>query len=194
MMSSLPQEDKIHPRMLLNHHQSLKCQSHAEFYGKAGGNSFPRLCVDLCSCSSKFYPELNKRLSGKQPPLLMQWTGQEHTCVYTYIHTGSHKQAAAEVKSLGFFKLFFFFFFFNMDHFFKAFIEMVTISLLFYVLVFGPIACGIIAPWQGIEPTPTPSIGRWRLNHWDHQGSPWNFCLENTFFQSNQGLQRGNFA
>ena len=116
----------------------------------------------------------------------MNWP-RTHMC----IHTGSHKQAAAEVKSLGFFK---FFFFFNMDHFFKAFIEMVTISLLFYVLVFGPITCGIIAPWQGIEPAPTPSIGRWRLNHWDHQGSPWNFCLENIFFQSKWGLQRGNFA
>ena len=35
---------------------------------------------------------------------------------------------------------------------FKAFIEFVTILLLFYILVFGHEACGILAPRPGIEP------------------------------------------
>ena len=35
---------------------------------------------------------------------------------------------------------------------FKGFIEFVTILLLFYVLVFQPQACGMLAPWPGIEP------------------------------------------
>ena len=38
-----------------------------------------------------------------------------------------------------------------MEHFYS--IEFVTISFLFYVLVF--LACGILAPWPWIEPTPT---------------------------------------
>ena len=37
---------------------------------------------------------------------------------------------------------------------FKVFIEFVMILILFYVLVFGLEACGIIAPQPGIEPTP----------------------------------------
>ena len=36
----------------------------------------------------------------------------------------------------------------------KVFIEFVTVLLLFYVLVFGPEACGILAPWPGIKPAP----------------------------------------
>ena len=39
----------------------------------------------------------------------------------------------------------------------KVFIEFVTILLLFYVLVFGHEACGILAPRPGIEPT-TPEL------------------------------------
>ena len=34
---------------------------------------------------------------------------------------------------------------------FKVFIEFVTILLLFYVLVYGPQACGILTPQPGIE-------------------------------------------
>ena len=41
-----------------------------------------------------------------------------------------------------------------MDHFLKVFFEFVTILLLFYVLVFGRKACGILAPQPGIEPAP----------------------------------------
>ena len=41
-----------------------------------------------------------------------------------------------------------------MDHFKSLFIEFVTILLLFYLLVFGPEACGILAPQPGIEPAP----------------------------------------
>ena len=37
---------------------------------------------------------------------------------------------------------------------FKVFIEFVTILLPFYVLVFGPKACGILALRPGIEPAP----------------------------------------
>ena len=42
---------------------------------------------------------------------------------------------------------------------FKVFIELVTISLLFYVLVLGPEAWGILAPQPRIEPAP-PCIER----------------------------------
>ena len=46
--------------------------------------------------------------------------------------------------------------FFLMWTIFKVFIEFVTILLLFYVFVFvfGPKACGILAPWPGILSTP----------------------------------------
>ena len=37
---------------------------------------------------------------------------------------------------------------------FKVFIEFVTVLLLFYVLVFGREAYGILVPWPGIEPAP----------------------------------------
>ena len=37
---------------------------------------------------------------------------------------------------------------------FKGFVEFVMILILFYVLVFGLEACGIVAPQPGIEPTP----------------------------------------
>ena len=151
--------------------------------------------VSVWICAAALQSFTQNWTKGFQENSLHCWCNElaKNTHVYTRIYTQAHINKQQQRWNLWGF-LSWFFFFFNMDHFFKAFIEMVTISLLFYVLVFGPIACGIIAPWQGIEPTPTPSIGRWRLNHWDHQGSPWNFCLENTFFQSNQGLQRGNFA
>ena len=43
----------------------------------------------------------------------------------------------------------------------KVFIEFVTILLLFYVLFFlGCKACGILAPWPGIEPLP-PALEGW---------------------------------
>ena len=35
---------------------------------------------------------------------------------------------------------------------FKAFIEFVTISFLFYVWVFGHKACGTLSPWPGVKP------------------------------------------
>ena len=40
---------------------------------------------------------------------------------------------------------------------FKVFIEFVTTLLLFYVLVF--LACGILAPWPGIKPSPPAQEG-----------------------------------
>ena len=46
------------------------------------------------------------------------------------------------------------FFFFNVDHFFKDFIEFITILLLFYFLDFGSQARGILAPPPGMEPAP----------------------------------------
>ena len=47
-----------------------------------------------------------------------------------------------------------FFFFLDVDHFLNIFIEFVTILLLFYVLVFGSRAYGILALWPGIESEP----------------------------------------
>ena len=41
-----------------------------------------------------------------------------------------------------------------MNHFFKVFVEFVTILLLFYVLVFCLEACVILAPGPGVEPVP----------------------------------------
>ena len=51
-------------------------------------------------------------------------------------------------------ELFFFKIFFLMWTILKVFIELVTVLLLFYVLVFGCEACGILAPGPGIEPAP----------------------------------------
>ena len=80
---------------VFSHHQSLKWQSCAEFYGKVGGKSFPHLCVDLCSCPTKLCPELDKRYSGKQPLLQRLLIGQEHTCAHTctHVYTRAHTQA-----------------------------------------------------------------------------------------------------
>ena len=48
---------------------------------------------------------------------------------------------------------------------FKAFIELVTILLLMFMFwFFWEEACGIFAPWPGIEPA-TPCTERWSLNH-----------------------------
>ena len=47
---------------------------------------------------------------------------------------------------------------------FEVFIEFVTV-LLFYVLVFGQEACGILVTLLGIEPTPF-ALEVQRLNHW----------------------------
>ena len=52
---------------------------------------------------------------------------------------------------------------------FKVFIEFVTLLLLFYIFVFWPEACGILAPQAGIEPTLPALEGEMPL---DHQGSP----------------------
>ena len=43
--------------------------------------------------------------------------------------------------------------------FLKVFTEFVKILLLFYVLAFGRKACGILAPWPGIESVPTALEG-----------------------------------
>ena len=53
----------------------------------------------------------------------------------------------------------------------KIFIEFVTTLLLFYVLIFGPKARGILASWPGIEPT-SLALGRWILNHWTTREGP----------------------
>ena len=42
-----------------------------------------------------------------------------------------------------------------METILEIFIEFVTTLLLFYILVFGHKACGILAPSPGIEPTHT---------------------------------------
>ena len=59
--------------------------------------------------------------------------------------------------------LFYFFLkiFFDVDHVFKVLIEFVTIiaSVLCFGF-FGREACGILAPWPGIEPAPPALEGR----------------------------------
>ena len=52
--------------------------------------------------------------------------------------------------------LFFFliFLFFQMWTIFKVFIKFVTILLLFYTLLFGHEACGILPSQPGLEPAP----------------------------------------
>ena len=50
----------------------------------------------------------------------------------------------------------FFFFFLDVDHF----IEFVTILLLFVFWLFGYEACGVLAPWPGMEPTPPALEGK----------------------------------
>ena len=54
--------------------------------------------------------------------------------------------------------------FFYSDQFFQVFIEFVMILFLFYVLVFGCQAWGILPPQPGIEPAPPPLEGS--LNYW----------------------------
>ena len=49
------------------------------------------------------------------------------------------------------------FFFFDVDHFFKVFIEFVTKLLLFYVLVFWSRGMWDLSSLPGIEPT-TPAL------------------------------------
>ena len=47
-----------------------------------------------------------------------------------------------------------------MQTIFRVFIEFLTILLLFYVLFFDYKACGILAPWPGIEPKPPALEGK----------------------------------
>ena len=44
-------------------------------------------------------------------------------------------------------------------HFFKVFVEFVTVLLLYYVGFFDLEACGILTPQPGIEPTPSALEG-----------------------------------
>ena len=55
-----------------------------------------------------------------------------------------------------------------MGYFLKSFVEFFTVLFLFYVLVFGHMACGILASRPGIEPT----LLHWKVKSWplDHQG------------------------
>ena len=66
----------------------------------------------------------------------------------------------------------FLFFFFDVDHFFKKYIECVTILLLLFMLwFFGLEACGVLASPPGMEPSP-PCTERWSLNHWTTEEVP----------------------
>ena len=70
---------------------------------------------------------------------------------------------------------------------FKAFIEFVTVLLLFYRGFFGHEACGILAPGPGIKPVP-PALEVQSLNHWTSREVPssiffndskkWNIKME----------------
>ena len=61
--------------------------------------------------------------------------------------------------------------FFDVDHFFKVFIEFVTILLLFYVLVFQP--GGMWDPQPGIEPTPPALEGKVLTTGPPGKSPPW---------------------
>ena len=50
--------------------------------------------------------------------------------------------------------------------FFKSLLSLLQHCFCFlYFGFFGHEACGILAPWPGIEPTP-PALEVWNLNHW----------------------------
>ena len=68
------------------------------------------------------------------------------------------------------------FLFFSMWTIFTAFIEFVTVLFLCFMLFwcFGHEACGILAPWPGIEPALSASEGK-ILNHWTARDVPWVF-------------------
>ena len=100
-------------------------------------------------------------------PLL--WIIVLWTWVYKYL-SPCFAYAFDEKNFFKFYFIFFkFFFFFLMWTIFKAFIEVVTIWLLFY----GYKACGILAPRPGIEPTP-PALES-KSSPLDRQGSPLSF-------------------
>ena len=69
-----------------------------------------------------------------------------------------------------------FFFFFDVDYFFKVFIEFVTILLLFYVLVFWPQGMWDLSSstWDW---THTHCIGRQSINHWTTREVPDSFLV-----------------
>ena len=54
---------------------------------------------------------------------------------------------------------------------FKVFIEFVTVLLLFYVLLFGCQACGILALQPGIKPA-SPAMEGEALTHWTARAVP----------------------
>ena len=60
---------------------------------------------------------------------------------------------------------------------FKVFIEFVTTLLLFYVLVFGLKACGILAPYPGIEPAPPALEGEVLTTGPSGESQSFNFLL-----------------
>ena len=66
---------------------------------------------------------------------------------------------------------FFLEYFFDVDHFFKVFIESVTIFLLFYVLDFWPLGMWDLSS-PSRDQTHTLCIGRWSLNHWTARKVP----------------------
>ena len=68
--------------------------------------------------------------------------------------------------------------FFDVDNFFKVFIEFVTILLLSYVLgFFGCEACGILAPRPGIKPTPLVLEGEGLTTGLPWKSQAWVFKL-----------------
>ena len=62
-----------------------------------------------------------------------------------------------DYKAIVFFQGGFFFFFFLVSTTFNVFPKCVTILLLFYILVFGHEACGLLGPGLGIKHT-TPTL------------------------------------
>ena len=71
---------------------------------------------------------------------------------------------------------------------FKVFIEFVTVFYLFYILVFGYEACGILVPSPGIEPAPPALEGKVATT-----GLPGKSLLQYSYLKSSHG-QRSQAA
>ena len=86
--------------------------------------------------------------------------------------------------------LFFFsFFFFDVDHFFKVFIEFVTILLLFYVLVFWPRGIWDLSS-STRDRTLTPCTRRRILNPWTTREVPGLFDINSKMFLTSSSSLR----
>ena len=109
---------------------------------------------------SQIYPWRFPRMTFLRAcPLLPEWysSGElsSKTEAVNVRATNEHLLGVRGSTSDQNFVFFLIYIYFWCEPFLKSFIEFVTILLLFYVLVFWlRVACGILAPWPGIEPVP----------------------------------------